>query len=351
MRDSSNSPPEQRRKKQVTIGPKHWCLRLLSRECIRLILIAFGVRSSRCDKDIPWRERTNHDDVCPAVSVFCPNGCGVELLRGELAHHTSNQCSRRPRQCHKCTNLVLYDDREAHRESCPAEQVPCPSQCGAILQRRHIKSHLEKDCPQRMINCRQCGAEIVCCKQHQHSAQECPRFEIECASEISCGCFIPRCEMATHVKNHCENRVAPCMLCGEEVLWRNMENHRKEVCPEEVVSCPHAVLSGCVVRLKRKDMPAHAKDATIHLDKAFMQIRKLHHEVSTMSQRILALERANRAGGAELPAAAAALEGSSGLQALEPGGKNAADYVTPKARPGRVLHVPETEGVISQIMD
>ena len=36
----------------------------------------------RCDEDIPWRERDNHDDVCPAVQLYCTEGCGILLQRG-----------------------------------------------------------------------------------------------------------------------------------------------------------------------------------------------------------------------------------------------------------------------------
>lgn len=79
--------------------------------------------------------------------------------------------------------------------------------------------------------------------------------------------------MQQHTKHQCENRDVQCEFCGMFVAWRNMENHRREACPEAVISCPHAALSGCVAMLKRKDMEIHAKDATLHLEKAFGQIK------------------------------------------------------------------------------
>lgn len=143
----------------------------------------------------------------------------------------------------------------------------------------------------RITACRYCGKGIPLCSQPKHHADDCPRFEVECQNTPSCGCFVPRELLERHMKHECENRIVPCNLCGEDVYWRNMENHMKEVCPEAVISCPHASLSGCVTRLKRKDMAKHAQDANAHLEKAFMQIRKLTQTVSALTNRISSVER------------------------------------------------------------
>ena len=44
--------------------------------------------------------------------------------------------------------------------NCDFVDVKCPKGCGREMQRKDLKEHLEKECPNRTIPCKHCKTEI-----------------------------------------------------------------------------------------------------------------------------------------------------------------------------------------------
>ena len=114
---------------------------------------------------------------------------------------------------------------------CQFEEVKCSNECGKMIQRRYLTSHVETECPRRKVNCQYChdtGEHQFIEGQHK---EECPKLPLPCP-------------------NKCEVKSVPC---------EDLEAHRKE-CPLEMIRCEYYSM-GCEVRMARKDQEKHKKES------------------------------------------------------------------------------------------
>ena len=93
---------------------------------------------------------------CDYVSVECAHGCGAKLLRRALGEHQANQCPQRPYSCVYCQQ---YDSIHAdvvyrHWPVCKQYPIPCPNNCADYrFERQYLQTHLETECPLRVVDC------------------------------------------------------------------------------------------------------------------------------------------------------------------------------------------------------
>ena len=116
-----------------------------------------------------------------------------------------------------------------HLYGCLFGEVKCSNECGKMIQRRYLASHVETECPRRKVNCQYChdtGEHQFIEGQHK---EECPKLPLPCPN---------KCEVGS-------------------VSREDMEAHRKE-CPLEMIQCEYYSV-GCEVRMARKDMEEHKK--------------------------------------------------------------------------------------------
>eukprot|EP00936_MAST-01D_sp_MAST-1D-sp1_P000470 g470.t1 len=145
--------------------------------------------------------------------VFCPKGCGEEMLFGERARHMADECPLRIVKCRVSCGLTMRaKDREHHEEEICRR--PCRWGCGAKigpLDRREL--HERFVCPKRLV-------------------------------DDPSGCDIPgiTAEKLPHYLEHrCPKRLVPCplgsgeMIASDEVdTWVHPE---KGLCPNRLVRC------------------------------------------------------------------------------------------------------------------
>jgi len=119
---------------------------------------------------------------------------------------------------------------EEHKKECLLQEIECSHKCGKMLQRQHLTSHVETECPYRKVDCQYCHVtEEYQFIEGEHKKQ-CPKLPIPCPNK-----------------------------CGIEILPReDMEAHRKE-CPLEMVQCEYHNV-GCEERMMRKDLEQHKKE-------------------------------------------------------------------------------------------
>jgi len=97
------------------------------------------------------------------MDVSCPNNCGRLLLRQGLTSHVETDCSRRKVECQYChirdEHHFIEND---HKEQCSKLPLPCPNDCeiGTVL-REDMEAH-RKNCPLEMVQCQyhNVGCEI-----------------------------------------------------------------------------------------------------------------------------------------------------------------------------------------------
>jgi hypothetical protein len=130
-------------------------------------------------------------------------------------------------------------DAESHYKQCQFAQINCPHDgCHDIIVRKDLTSHIV-DCIHRLLPCKWCGLEGS-------------------ANLLDAHLLI------------CDGRHIPCpkncLDVHGEVLsfpWSEITSHRT-ICEMESVGCAFAE-GGCKVKLPRKDMPLHEKDAGAHM--------------------------------------------------------------------------------------
>ena len=142
--------------------------------------------------------------------IYCTNkekGCEWQGELNDISNHLENSLGR-------C--------------GCQFEEVKCSNECGKMIQRQYLTSHVETGCPRRKVNCQYChdtGEHQFIEGQHK---EECPKLPLPCPNKCEVG-SVPR---------------------------EDMEAHRKE-CPLEMIQCEYYSVGCKRARLVRKDLEKH----------------------------------------------------------------------------------------------
>ncbi|XP_065901688.1 TNF receptor-associated factor 3-like [Dysidea avara] len=148
-------------------------------------------------------------------------------------------------------NGEINDLNNHLKKSCFFELMQCPNNCGNMSERKYMASHVEIDCPRRMVICQYCGATGECQSMGAEHMEKCPKVLLPCPNK--------------------------CTIRG--VPREDMEAHRKE-CPLEIVQCEYHDV-GCDERMARKDYVAHTQhymDRHLRLTVHLVGIQQRHIE-------------------------------------------------------------------------
>ena len=169
-------------------------------------------------------------------------------------------CTNEEKGCEWQGELNYINNHLGNSDGCQFEEVKCSNECGKMIERRYLTSHVETECPHRKVNCQYChdtGEHQFIEGRHK---EECPKLPLPCPNNCEVG-SVPR---------------------------EDMEAHRKE-CPLEMIQCEYHNV-GCEVRMARKDWEKHEnKKMKEHL---MMTKSKLNEELTdTKSQLAIALKQ------------------------------------------------------------
>jgi len=183
-------------------------------------------------------EKATNTKACPICSAdngfFVPNKQVVRELKSLQVI-----CPNKEEGCEWQGNL---DDISKHlRDVCEYENIRCPNpKCihvsfpmwfftkHVMMQRRHIHSHILKDCQCFCEYCNEPGYYYFIAGKHK---EECPKLPLAC----------------------------PNLNCEEDnIPSEDMEQHRKE-CPFEVIRCEYHNV-GCRDRMMRKNKRKHEEE-------------------------------------------------------------------------------------------
>ena len=138
-------------------------------------------------------------------------------------------------------------------DGCQFEELKCSNECGKMIERRYLTSHVETECSRRKVNCQYChdtGEHQFIEGQHK---EECPKLPLPCPN---------KCEV-------------------ESVPREDMAAHKKE-CPLEMILCEYYSV-GCEARIARKDQEKHKKE--------YMQEHLMKTNITLTNQLNVALQR------------------------------------------------------------
>ena len=139
-------------------------------------------------------------------------------------------CANKEKGCEWQGELNDINNHLGNSDGCQFEVVKCFNECGKVIQRQYLTSHVETECPRRKVNCQYChdtGEHQFIEGQHK---EECPKLPLPCPN---------KCEVGN-------------------IPYKGMEAHRKE-CPLEMIQCEYYSV-GCEVRMARKDQEKHENE-------------------------------------------------------------------------------------------
>ncbi|XP_011407488.1 PREDICTED: TNF receptor-associated factor 4-like [Amphimedon queenslandica] len=154
-------------------------------------------------------------------------------------------------------------DIDTHLHSCPYQLVPCTNECGAMIRRSSLKTHLTDNCTQRIVNCQYCKQrgtyQLITSSSH---FDECPDLPIQCSNEG----------------------------CNEKILRHSLASHN-ETCPKAIVPCEYNTV-GCNKKMKREEQEKHNEESMKHhLDIAMKKIDALQVTVLLPRKHVLKLNQ------------------------------------------------------------
>ena len=123
-----------------------------------------------------WNEKMaeveEHLIVCDKVIVKCYNACDVILPKSELDLHLIHSCMKRRVTCEHCNKYFIHEKLTNHYQICLEYQVPCPKNCNVNIKRKLLNSHLELECLNMVVECPYkkfgCGQEVLRRELEEH---------------------------------------------------------------------------------------------------------------------------------------------------------------------------------------
>ena len=166
-------------------------------------------------------------------------------------------CTNKEKGCEWQRELNNINNHLGNSVGCQFEEVKCSNECGKMIERRYLTSHVETECPRR--KCQYCHDTV----EHQfiegQHKEECPKLPLPCPNKCEVG-SVPR---------------------------EDMETHRKE-CPFEMIQCEYYSV-GCKVRMVRKDQEKHDDE------KVKEHLMMTNHELTdTKAQLAIASKQINQ---------------------------------------------------------
>ncbi|XP_065902114.1 TNF receptor-associated factor 4-like [Dysidea avara] len=268
-----------------------------------------------CEWQGELNELNNHlgnIDGCQFEDVKCSNECGKMLQRQYLTSHIETECPNRKIDCQYChitgehhfiegehkeqcpkvhlscpnqceVGSVLREDIEAHRKECPLEEVECLIECGMVLQRQYLASHVETECPRRETDCPHCQITAEHWFINEKHVEECPKLPLSCPNNCEVG-SVSREEMEAHRKE-CPLEMVQCEYhnvgCEERMMRKRKKNHEEEKMEEHLSLTK---ISLAVTNQKLDTALKHIDTLMIALDQTItaQELINVVHDVTTV---------------------------------------------------------------------
>ncbi|KXJ17712.1 TNF receptor-associated factor 4 [Exaiptasia diaphana] len=77
----------------------------------------------------PLNDHKKHLDNCDLNNVNCPKNCGASLERRKVDEHFT-ECDNRQTPCLHCKQMIVFSSMDVHLQSCASFPISCPLKCG-----------------------------------------------------------------------------------------------------------------------------------------------------------------------------------------------------------------------------
>ena len=117
--------------------------------------ITCGRQEDGCEWTGELRNEEDHEEECQYANEYCTNECGQWVMRKDMEDHVDNQCPRRSVYCEHCYLELELMELQDHYEICEMYPVECVYDCGDVLERHKMDSHIDQQgsCPNTPVAC------------------------------------------------------------------------------------------------------------------------------------------------------------------------------------------------------
>ena len=166
-------------------------------------------------------------DGCQYEDILCTNECGKVIQRCNLKSHLDSDCPHQKSHCLYCHIKIEHKLYSKHKKECPKFPVPCPNKCKiGNMPRENLQKHLDDECMLQNVKC-----------------------------SNRCGILLQRQFLTYHLKSECPCRRVNCQYCRAQNIYKFIEGQHKNICPKFPVFCSNR----CGVTIPRKDADKHKK--------------------------------------------------------------------------------------------
>ncbi len=164
-------------------------------------ILALKVRCAMKDRGCDWTDTLEqldahldaNSDNCQYIDVNCPNECEQPVQKRHLPTHLAKQCTKRDFFCQYCNFKATYEVVcNVHWPQCPFYPIPCPNGCEIMaLERGDLDAHL-----------------MLCSLE-----------EVECEfNHAGCKVKLVREEMKIHLADNLQRHVLMMNKAGQEKM-------------------------------------------------------------------------------------------------------------------------------------
>ena len=212
-----------------------------------------------CDKDdLQAREKKEHElKECTMRPIKCWL-CTLPMLQSELMPHIATECQKRLVKCKFCDEDIRFDYMDHHTQNvCKKRIVPCPNECDSEVPYDSLMNHKRSLCPMRRVRCTKgCGQEMWAKQREEHETKFCVEAKIPCE-------FCHISWLSRHLPDHvikCEQAPVKCpnnqFGCKFKGIAKIMKKHLDFACDFTFNRpCP----LGCTLKLREVDIKGHKK--------------------------------------------------------------------------------------------
>ena len=146
-------------------------------------------------------------------------------------------CTNKERGCEWQGELCDINTHLGNSDGCQFEDIRCSNECGKMLQRQYLISHVENECPHRKVDCQYChitGEHQFIEGEHK---EQCPKLPLPCPNKCEVG-NVPHEDMEAHRKE-CPLEMVLCEYhnvgCGEKMMRKRKREHEQEEMEEHLL--------------------------------------------------------------------------------------------------------------------
>ena len=244
-----------------------------------------------CEWQGELNDFSNHlesSDGCQFEDVKCSNECGKMLQRRYLTSHVETECLNRVIECQYCQISGVRQIIEGeHKEQCPKFPLPCPNNCKVSCPTPSRR----KSGKRRSRNV-EYSLQYFAREDIEAHRKECPFEMVECVNK--CEKVLQRRYLSKHINSLCPRREVYCQYChitGEHQFIK--DDHEKN-CPKRPLHCPNGCDAGVMlieaIEAHKKECPLEMVQCEYHnvgCEERMMRKRKRNHEEEKMEEHLL----------------------------------------------------------------